>query len=212
VRARHAARLGVVFVCLAGCVRLTVPAHRVHEYRIEYAPPAVDGSPLPVVLRIAPIRVAAAYAGDAIVYSTGDFETGTYVYHRWTTSPGNMIADLLARDFAASGLYRAVQQGPSLLPSDYDLAVTIEDIEERSVATGHSAHLRLRALLLTARGGSSTPVLQRIYDVDQPCLGMSVSDFVSAMSRAVEQVSSQLQRDVYDAIAASGDGEPARRS
>lgn len=199
--ARHAARLGVALACLAGCVRLTVPTPHVHEYRIDYPPPQIDGPPLPVVLRIAPFRVAAAYAGDAIVYRSGDFETDSYVYHRWATNPGNMIADLLARDFAASGRYRAVQQGPSLLPSDYVLTATIEEIEERSVATGHSAHLRLRVLLFTSRAPSGEPVWQRIYDVDQPCLGMGVSDFVAAMSRAVEGVSAQVQREVYEAIA-----------
>jgi len=188
---------------VAGCVRFRVPAPEMHDYVLDYPPPHVEGTELPAVLRIASLGVAAIYDRQPIVYRDGEYSTGTYFDRRWSANPGNMVADVLARDFSDSGLYRAVQRGPSLLAGDYQLGGEIEVIEEQVSPTGCAAHLRLRMLVMRLRPGTGDPVLlQRAYSADEPCPCNQPGALVAAMSHGLETISARLQRDVYDAIAA----------
>ena len=202
----HLRRLAllVAATAMAGCFSLRQPAPEVRSYRLDYAPPALSGvHPLPVILRIAPLSTNAVYDRLAIVFRDDPYSTGTYLADRWGASPGHMLADLLARDFASSGLYRAVQQGPSVVASGYQLSGQIEELEERETAGACVAHARLRFLLARTTAGATPPVrLQATYNEDEPCACADVHAFVAAMSRAVERISDQLQREVYTTIAA----------
>lgn len=188
----------------AGCINLKQPAPEVRSYRLDYAPPVLGGlAPLPATLRIAPLSTNAVYDRLAIVYRDDPYSTGTYLADRWGASPGQMLGDLLARDFASSGLYRAVQQGPSVAGSDYQLGGQIEEIEEREVAGACSAHARLRFLLMRTASRATPPVLlQATYEESEPCACADVRAFVAAMSAGMERISARLQRDAYAAIAA----------
>lgn len=189
-------------LCLAGCVVLSQPAPPIRDYRLDYPPPTISGTPLDVRLRVSRLGVAAIYDRQAIAYSDGTYTTGSYLYDRWATNPGSMIADLLARDFAASALYHAVQQGSSLLPSDYVLTGHIETIEERVHGTTCGAHLELRILLLRVRAPGADPVaLRAAYSEEEPCPCISAGELAAAMSRALQRISAALQADVYAAIA-----------
>src|SRR6185436_4569965 len=107
--------------------------------------------PLPFVLRVPPMEVAATYDRDPIVYREGEYDIGSYFYYRWSSNPGNMVADLLARDMAASGLYRDVQTAVSVTSPDYQVKGTVEEIEETVGATC-AAHLGERITLSATRG------------------------------------------------------------
>lgn len=198
----------ITIAATTGCISLRQPAPEVRSYRLDYPPPILGGlRRLPVTLRIAPLSTNAVYDRLAIVYRDDPYSTGSYLADRWGASPGQMVADLLARDFASSGLYRAVQQGPSALVSDYQLGGQIEELEEREVAGICAAHARLRFLLLRTAVGPTPPVLlQTTYDDDEPCDCADVRAFVAAMSRAMARISERLQRDVHAAIAAEQPG------
>jgi ABC-type uncharacterized transport system auxiliary subunit len=200
---KRSALLLMLAGALAGCIRFHVPAPVVHDYVLDYPPPHVEGRALPVILRIAPLAVAAIYDRQPIVYRDGIYSTGTYFDRRWSANPGSMVADVLARDFNDSGLYRAVQRAPSLLAGDYQVGGEIEAIEEEAGAGGCAAHLRLRMLVMRLRLGKGDPVLlQRTYTGDEPCPCNQPGALVAAMSHGLEKISAQLQRDVYEAIAA----------
>ncbi len=186
---------------VAGCFRLSQPSPDIREYHLDYPPPAVAGQRVAVTLRIAPLGVAAVYDRQAIVYSDGPYSGGTYYYARWSTNPSAMVTDLLARDFVASKLYSAVQQGPPAVPNDYQLGGAIEEIAERAAATGCTAQLRLRALLVRVRATGTPVLLQTSYAADEPCTCNDPRALAQAMSQAMARVSQQLQQAVYDAIA-----------
>jgi len=199
---RRALLLGLAGA-LAGCVSFRVPAPVMQDYVLDYPPPRVEGTALPVVLRIAPLEVAAIYDRQPIVYRDATYSTGTYFGRRWSANPGSMVADVLVRDFSDSGLYRAVQRGPSLLAGDYQAGGEIEAIEEEATSSGCAAHLRLRMLVMRLRPGKGDPVLwQHAYSADEPCPCNQPPALVEAMSHGLEKISAQLQRDVYDAVAA----------
>ena len=190
-----------LLLALAGCVSLSVKPPQVREYTLAYDPPALGLTPLPVVLRVVPLQVASAYAGQGIVYRDSAYDIGSYPYQHWVTDPGSMVTDLLARDLSASAAYRLVQEGASLLPSDYELGGRIGEIAER-LTDGCSAHLELRIAVRRLRGTGDRVLLSRAYSADRPCDGKATAATVAAMSKALEEISSELQRDVHQAIAA----------
>jgi ABC-type uncharacterized transport system auxiliary subunit len=192
-------------VGLAGCVTLSQPAPQVRDFRLDYEPPAAGTTPLDATIRVPPLGVVAVYDRQAIAYRDDTYASGTYLYDRWAANPGRMIADLLARDLAASGQYRAVQQGPSMLPSDYQLNGQVEEIEERVKDGACVASLRLRLLLVRSRATDRDPVVLRAaYAEEEPCACNSATALVGAMSRALQRLSRQVQQDIYAAIAADG--------
>jgi ABC-type uncharacterized transport system auxiliary subunit len=190
-----------VLVGVAGCFSLKVPPPEIHEYRLDYPTPYISGQALPVVIRVAPFDAAAGYDRVAIIYREGEYATGAHFYERWMTEPASMIADLLTRDLIASGLYRAVQQGVSTLPSDYSLSGEVEEVEQRITGSRCVAHLRLSVILSRPRARDvSRVVFQKTYSADEPCSGDDPSQFAAAMSHALEVISTDLQRDTYSAI------------
>ena len=186
---------------VAGCFHLSQPSPNIREYRLAYAPPAITDQPLPVTLRIAPLGVAAMYDRQSIVYGDDAYSGGSYYYARWSTNPSAMLTDLLARDFVDSHLYTAVQQGPSVLANDYQLGGEIEEIQEHMQASGCTARLRVRALLVRLRAAAVPVLLQASFGAEEPCACNDVRALAEAMSKAMEQVSAQLQQSVYAAIA-----------
>jgi ABC-type uncharacterized transport system auxiliary subunit len=173
----------------------------VQHYRLDYVPQATERTPLPVVLRLSSFRTAAAYARSGIIYREGGHGIDTYPNRRWIADPGRMITDLLVRDLASSGLFRAVEQSPSRLQSDYIISGEIEEIEEVA-ASECAARLKIRVLLANAsRENSPDSVLfQKSFTHNEPSRCTDIDDLVTAMSRALANISQQLQSDVYAAI------------
>ena len=192
----------LLVVSVSGCMSsLKVPPPPRYEYRLHYSSPSVKATPVPFVIQLTPFRTAKVYAGEEILYRQSAYEIGRYAYHHWITDPAGMVGDLLARDFVASQVYRAVLQGPSVVLSDYELSGEIDELEEY-LAGGCTAHVRLRILLSRSRAGAKGPVIfQQAYEADEPCTMDDPGDLVAAMSRALQLISARIQQDVYEAIA-----------
>ncbi len=191
----------VTVLLLAGCLPSSRPM-AIREYSLEYAPPAMSGQPLPVSLRVAPLSVRSVYDRQLMVYRDDAYSTGTYFDARWSANPGAMLADLLARDLAASGLYRAVLHGPASIPGDYQLGGDVEAIDERTTADGCAAQLEVRVLLARARGTArEAVVLQQAFSATQACACGNPRAMAAAMSSAAATLSAEVQAAVYAAIA-----------
>jgi ABC-type uncharacterized transport system auxiliary subunit len=202
-------RGAVVFLALlGGCINLRVPAPEVHDYILDYPPPPAASERQPVIIRLAPLGAGAVYDRQSIVYREGPYVTGAYLHDRWMANPAKMIGDLLARDMAASEVYRAVQHGPSTLPADYEVTGEVESIEERIGQGAGHAHLALRILLARTRTkeGASRVLFQRTYSADVPCETSGPNLLVAAMSRAAADVSFRIQLDLVEAIARDAPG------
>jgi ABC-type uncharacterized transport system auxiliary subunit len=199
---RRSLAVAVLFFALAGCFGgLSRPVPPTYEYQLDYPPPEADAASLPAVVRVGRFHAAELYSRTEIAYREDEYRVASYAYHRWATDPASMVGSLVARDLAASGVYRAVLRRPSPVRGDYEIDGEIEAIEERS-GPPCVAHVELRGLLLRSRGGGEPIVFQRPYEADEPCTGNDPGSVVAAMSRAVANVSAALRQDVHEAIAA----------
>src|SRR5262249_10552089 len=148
------------------------------------------------------LRVATIYDRLAIVHRQNDYETIPSYYDRWSANPGSLVADLLARDLVDSGLYRAVERGPTLVPADYQLSGEILEIEERRTASGCEAFLQLHMVLTRTRTTGSDPLLlQAGFTESEPSRCHDSTALAEAMSTALERISTALQPQIYAAVA-----------
>jgi ABC-type uncharacterized transport system auxiliary subunit len=204
VRTVSAPGLVLLAVLASGCLSLIPKVPQPRDYRIDYPSPVIQHSPIPVVLRVAPVRVAALYDREPFAYAQGPYRVGYRYYHRWATAPGQMLTDLLVRDFSQSGLYRSVQQGASVLVADYQLDVRIDRFEQELLGDRCAAAVVAHASLQRLRPGMDNPVrLQRTYKESEPIDCEAPEDFVRGMSRAIARISEHLQEDVYAAVQAT---------
>lgn len=196
--------VGLVLAFVPGCLSLLPVTPTPQDYRPEYVPPVLQHTPLPVVLRLAPVRVAAIYDREPFAYRRGPYRVGYYYYHRWATAPGQMLTDFFVRDFTSSGLYRAVQQGPAVLVADYQLDLRVDRFEQELSSSNCSAAIAIYATLQNLRVGAANPVLlQRLYSDSEAVPCDDPQGFVRGVSQILARLSLQLQEDVYGAICKS---------
>lgn len=195
----------VLSVLLGGCFSMVPSMPVPRDFLIDYPPPETGGTRLPIVLRVAPVRAAAVYDREPIAYTNGPYRVGYYYYHRWVTAPSQILTDLLARDFTASGLYQAVQVGPSVIAADYQLDVHLDRLQEQIEGAQCTAWIVLRATLQSLQGSSVEPVLlQRRYEEREPVPCKRPAELPAAFSRALQRMAAALQLDVYQALLPQG--------
>src|SRR5687767_11118118 len=95
----------VLLVAVAGC------AGKMPETRYyQLAAPAKRTAPAgtAAALAIEPLETDPAYDDERIVYRLTPYRLDYYNYHRWSSTPGTLIADFLEHTFERSGQFRSV--------------------------------------------------------------------------------------------------------
>ncbi len=116
-----------LFVLLAACGG-KLPETRFYSFA-QPAGPHVD--PTGVVIAIQPLEVAPAYDDERIVYRTNPYRLDYYNYHRWSTTPGTLVADYLERAFEHSGKFRGVTRDSESAPVTLGgRIIAIEEVDQ----------------------------------------------------------------------------------
>jgi ABC-type uncharacterized transport system auxiliary subunit len=190
---------------LAGCgtarpskyYQLTVPGNIV---------PAVDSNPIPVTLLIGRLMGPALYREDQIVYSSGGESMGTYEYQRWSEPPTEMIAEVILRQFRASGHYRGVYTLRSAIHGDFLLHGHLYDFKEVS---GSALVGRVTMELELRNIKTGTTVWTHFYTHDEPSNGKEVGAVVAALDKNVQQGIAECRASLDQYFAEHPPAQPA---
>lgn len=159
-------QLGVwVLLALAAC-SIREPMPEATTYMIEA--PVSPGTEMaaatrvPGTLRVGRVRVAAAFAGTALVYRMDDVKLVSDPYSAFISDPGALLGDQMARWLEYAGPFRTVGQAESTQPADYVLEADVIDLYG-DFRPGHSpaAVLAMRLTLIDLTGVRPRAVLQR---------------------------------------------------
>jgi ABC-type uncharacterized transport system auxiliary subunit len=175
--------LALVVALAAGCgtarpskyYQLTVPGNIV---------PAANSSPIPITLLIGRLTAPALYREDQIVYSSGGESMGTYEYQHWAEPPTEMIAEVMLRQFRASGHYQGVYTLRSDIRGDFLLHGRLYDFKEVS---GSPLVARVTMELELRNIKTGTTVWTHFYTHDEPSNANTVGAVVAALNRNVQQ-------------------------
>ncbi len=168
--------------------------------------PAANPNPVPTTLLIGRLTGSALYRADQIVYSSGGESMGTYEYQRWSEPPTEMIAEVILRQFRASGHYRGVYTLRSDIHGDYLLHGRLYDFKEVSGAA-IVARVTMEMELRNIKTGTS--VWTHFYTHDEPVTGKEVGAVVAALDKNVQQAVAEFRSSLDQYFAEHPPGPPA---
>ncbi len=124
-------------IALAACVALFLAACAIGKpipmattYVVE--PRAAQVEPVAArradTLRMGNVRVAAAYAGNALVYRMDDVQYTPDPYHAFIAEPGAMFGNRIAEWLDRSGPFQSVAQPGSARPAAFVLDATVTEL------------------------------------------------------------------------------------
>jgi ABC-type uncharacterized transport system auxiliary subunit len=196
-------------------MNLKQPGYELSYYTLEYPPIQEPGlSPLPVVITVAPFSVAPAYDTHRMVYRDAPCKRNTYAYHRWRTSPGDLVSYRLRQDLLATGLFAAVLTSDNGLPHDYTLTGTVDEFLGRSEGKSSEGVLSV-SVTLVQRGGDGMGdaiTFHKSYRMTAPSDGTGPPALVNAMSLAMSKLSRRIITDLHGHISRGGNKPSTRLS
>ncbi len=204
-----AALLMLACVVATGCMKS--PNVTVHEFMLEYQPPAPpEGPKLNAGLNMNDFTATAGYTDTAMVYRSKDYERAEFNYARWRVPPAQMVYDYLVRDFRAAGVFDVIlpeDQGPV---TRFRLMGSVEQFLANEVG-GNSAQLELLITLIDTAYARlpKRVVYQKRYNSSSPMGGEKGGNIAAAMSEAMRQISGRIISDAYNGAARRlAQGEP----
>jgi ABC-type uncharacterized transport system auxiliary subunit len=185
----------------AGCFNIQRDYQDKFYYQMEYTAPQIGGESFPgVVVRMGGFQVAPSYQSQKIIYSTSVLKRKAYEYHLWIVNPGDMFGDLLVRDMIDSARYAAVVDVRSSVNPQYEIEGIIEEIYEKDEQDTWQSVLQVRVIFMAVEGMKKRVLFQKVYREGEPTGSHTPEAVVSAMSRAAQNISSRVQKDVQAAV------------
>jgi ABC-type uncharacterized transport system auxiliary subunit len=170
--------------------------------------PAPNPNPVPITLLIGRLTGPALYRASQIVYSSGGESMGTYEYQRWSEPPTEMIAEVILRQFRASGHYRGVYMLRSDIHGDFLLHGRLYDFKEISASKSNIvARLTMELELRNIKTGTS--VWTHFYTHDEPVTGKEVGGVVAALDKNVQQAVAEFRSSLDQYFAEHPPAPPA---
>jgi len=170
--------------------------------------PVANSNPLPITLLIGRLTAPALYREDQIVYSSGAENMGTYEYQKWSEPPTEMIAEVMLRQFRASGRYHGVYTLRSDIHGDFLLHGHLYDFKE---VGGNPLLARVTMELELREIKTGAVVWTHFYTHDEPASGKDVSAVVAALNKNVQQGIAEFRASLDQYFAERPPAQPATK-
>jgi cholesterol transport system auxiliary component len=121
--------LAVYFTLSVTACSIGRPIRQATTYLVDPPTKAAIGSTrCPESLRVGNVRVAAPYAGNALVYRLDDVRYVSDPYHAFVADPGDMLGSGIAKWLDQVGPFGSVAQPGSTRPARYVLEATVAEL------------------------------------------------------------------------------------
>jgi cholesterol transport system auxiliary component len=191
---------------LAACA-IGQPIPQATTYVVD-PPPAAAGAPTsrrPETLRMGNVRVAAAYAGNALVYRLDDVQYTSDPYNAFIAEPGAMLGDRMAEWLDRAGPFSAVAQPGSTRPAPYVLEATVAELYGDFRAGRPPAAVLVVQFALIDQAGARPKVVHectiaRRVDLSQASPEALVRGYGKALAEILSQLAPELGAADYAPI------------
>jgi uncharacterized lipoprotein YmbA len=148
------------------------------------------------------VRVAATFAGSALVYRLGDVRYLTDPYHAFGADPGAMLDSRLAEWLARTGPFTNVVPSGSTQPAPYVLEVTVEELYgDFREAVPPAAVVSMQFILIDLGSPRQTVAYDRTIATHVVLPKASPDALVRGYGTAIAQILSQVATDLNATIA-----------
>jgi ABC-type uncharacterized transport system auxiliary subunit len=198
----YTASLFIVIISPA-CLDLKQPSLDMQYYTLEYDPPVTSREMLPLILKVENFDSVPLYNTTGIIYKDNTYKRGSYTYHRWMTSPADIITYLLGRDLKKAGFFKGV-----IMPGErnkevlFRLAGIIDEFYELD-KKGEQYGVLTMSITLTPNVGPRTKgmeIFQKSYSLTEKMEKKNPASLAEALSRAMQKMSQEISSDIYEYI------------
>ena len=148
-------------VVIAGC-SIGAPIPQATTYVIELPATTPATARCPETLRMGNVRVAAPFAGDALVYRMDEVRYIADPYNAFIAEPAGMLGSRMAEWLDRAGPFQSVAQPDSVRAASYILEATVSDLYG-DFRPGHApaAVVTVQFALIDLTSARSKVVLER---------------------------------------------------
>ncbi len=168
-----------------------------HYYLIDYpiGMKSDGGEPAhQIILGVAGFEAAPLYKEERLVYRDSPYEGKYYHYHRWITSPEQMITEKVIEQFRASNLFEQVVAFPKYSQVDYLLQGTIKALEEWDEGSQWYARVQIE-FELVARAKNEI-VWQKTIEKRNIASQKSPPEIVKGINLGVQQCIAEVEQEL----------------
>jgi len=177
---------------LAGCAAVSSSPERrlftLDAPRPERAPPR-PGAP---VLLVRPVQPGPGTDQRGLVTRTGGQTVRTDFYSEFLTTPDVLVGESLRRWLGASGLFAAVVDPGSRLPSQFALETTLTALEGVS-GSAPQARIALGVLLLDLRPRPASVARQAVIERSVPVSDLAAGSVAAGLNQALALVLADVE-------------------
>jgi cholesterol transport system auxiliary component len=186
-----------VLVSLASCGgRVRYPNYYTLNLPAPPDPPPAENVHATVAIR--EFRAPAYLRQGAIVYKPSSEQIGFYAYHRWATSPSELVTNSVIERLRASGHFAVVKPYDGRPDIEYVLSGRLEKLEELDYAGGVKVEVAISAQMTSLATGATvwTNAVSEVGDVNKGDVPAVVSEMNRTMERAINKLLSAMSADV----------------
>jgi uncharacterized lipoprotein YmbA len=186
-------------VVLLGACAIGKPTPNATTYVID--PPAAAAASMaahrPETLRMGHVRIAAAFAGNALVYRMSDVQYVSDPYNAFIAEPGAMLGNRMAEWLDRAGPFATVAQPDSTAPASFVLEATVTELYG-DFRAGHrpEAVLTVQFALIDQTGTRAKIAhectIARRVDVAQASADALVRGYGTALAEILAQLAPEL--------------------
>ena len=194
--------LTTIVFSLTALVILTSCAGRVrypNYYTLNLpAPPDPPAENAHAAVAIREFRAPAYLRQGAIVYKPSPEQIGFYAYHRWATSPSELVTNSVIERLRASGHFAVVKPYDGRPDIEYVLSGRLEKLEEIDYEGGVKVEVAISAQMTNLATGATvwTNAVSEVGDVNKGDVPAVVSEMNRTMERAINKLLSAMSADV----------------
>lgn len=186
------------------CIDLKQPSLNMQYYTLEYEAPALtESEALLFIIKVENFNAAPVYNTTAIIYKESTFKRASYPYHKWMTSPADIVTYMLGRDLKRAGMFKGViMPGERNKDISFRLAGIIDEFHELDKG-GEQYGVLTVSITLTPEASARTKgmaIFQKSYSITEKMEKKNPASLAEALSRAMEKVSQEIGSDIYKYI------------
>ncbi len=188
---------------ISGCVSTGKPQAPVEMYLLNYpAPTFALPDKIDDTIRLNRFSIATAYNSNSMIFRQDNYAFDSFNYNRWAVNPADMVGDILLRDLQAGGLFLAVFSRDTVDEGRYVVSGGIEEFFLKKDNSGNNAVLSLAITLKDAKQRDTRKriIFQKKYFREEALNEQSPRGYCQAMSKAMQQLSTQIINDIYQGI------------
>ena len=182
---------GVVFI--TACSSPPVPTDTFYNLTSGRAVSSAGSASLDGTVEVPRFRAEGVVNERAIVYRASATEQRQYNYHYWTEPPAVMVQRSFIDALRGSRFFDQVAGPEVRADRDYELIGTLRRFEHDISGGQSKVAVEMEIALRQVRGGET--ILLKTYESERSA-SRSVAGAVEAMSAAVDQVITEVVRDI----------------